>query len=85
MTTTTFRLASDAGIHAPGVVAFAINGARFKRDRDKMVNLIVKGWGVPFSAARALIKGKVPYTIEGDVVVFTHTMEKSNAVSEEGL
>jgi hypothetical protein len=68
---TTYRLASSDFVYAPNLVAFAINGARFKKDRQKMINLIAKGWGVPFAAAIQLVKGRVPFTVENDAVVFT--------------
>jgi hypothetical protein len=67
----TYRLGSAPMIYAPGLVAFAINGARFKKDRQQMINLIANGWGVPFGAAVKLVKGQVPYTIEDETVVFS--------------
>jgi len=67
----TYRLGSSPMIHSPGVIAWAINGAKFKRDRANMVKIITKGWGVPPDVAEALLLGKVPYTIEDEVVVFS--------------
>lgn len=67
----TYRLASADFVHAPSMIAFAINGAKFKKDRQKMINLVAKGWNIPFQAAIALVKEKVPFTIVGETVVFT--------------
>ena len=71
----TYRLGSSPMVHAPGVVAWAINGYAFKRDRANMVRVICEGWqGVPEHAAHALLSKRAAFTIEdsaqGDVVVF---------------
>lgn len=68
---TTYCLASADFVYAPNLVRFAINGAKFKKDRPAMVKLVAKGWNIPVSAALALVKEKVPYTIVGETVVFT--------------
>lgn len=67
----TYRLGSSPAIHAPGMVAWAINGAAFKKDRAKMVQIIAQGWNLPEDAARELVTKRVPYTIEGETVVFS--------------
>lgn len=67
----TYRLGSAEFVYAPGMVKWAINGAKFKKDRKAMVNVIVKTWSVPTHAATALLLEQVPYTIEGEAVVFT--------------
>lgn len=67
-----YRLGSNELVHAPGVVAWAINGYAFKRDRVVLRRVIVDGWpGVPDAAARQLLSGSAPYTVDGDTVVFT--------------
>lgn len=44
----TLSLGSKALIHAPGVVAWAINGYAFERDHAVLRRVIVEGWpGVP--------------------------------------
>ena len=67
----TYRLASSPMISAPGMVRWAINGARFENDRDTMANVIAKGWGLPLKAALALVTCAVPYKIEGETVTFS--------------
>ena len=67
-----YRLGSNELIHAPGVVAWAINGYHFKRDRAVLRRVIVDGWpGVPDHAAQQLLSGAAPYHVDGDTVVFT--------------
>ena len=68
---TTYRLTSNEAVYAPNLVRFAINGARYKKDRQAMINLIAKGWGVPFGAAIKLIRERVPYKVDGETVIFT--------------
>lgn len=67
----TYRLGSNEMINAPGMVAWAINGAHFAKDRPAMVRVIADGWNIPAEAARALLTGKVPHTIDGETVVFS--------------
>jgi hypothetical protein len=58
-------------IHAPGIVRWAINGAKFRNDRDAMVKTISEGWNIPRDAARKLVLGQVGYAVDGETVVFT--------------
>ncbi len=67
----TYRLNSNGLIFAPGMVAWAMNGYRFKRDRSNMVKVIADGWNIPKEAVEALLSGQVPHTIEKETVVFT--------------
>lgn len=66
-----YRLGSGNMIGAPGLVAWAINGAKFKRDRETMINVVAATWNIPEDAARALVSGDAHYTVENDAVVFT--------------
>jgi hypothetical protein len=67
-----YRLGSNELIHAPGVVAWAINGYHFKRDRAVLRRVIVDGWpGVPDHAAHQLLSGAAPHRVDGNTVVFT--------------
>lgn len=65
-----YRLGSSALIYAPGVVAWAINGYAFPRDQTHMVTVMRVGWNLPEDVAVAVLSKAVPYTVEGDVVVF---------------
>jgi hypothetical protein len=67
-----YRLGSAEMISAPGLIKWAINGAHFKKDRPAMVNVVASTWGVPKDAAKALLLQQVPYTIEGETVVFSY-------------
>lgn len=68
----TYQLGSSPLVHAPGLIAWAINGYAFPRDRDAILCVVVDTW--PTLAkhdARLLLRGECPYRIEGDTVVFT--------------
>lgn len=67
----TYRLGSSPAIYAPGMVAWAINGAAFKKDRPTMVRVIAQGWNISEDVARQLVTKRVAYIIENDAVVFT--------------
>ena len=68
----TYRLGSNELVHAPGVIAWAINGYAFKRDRAALRRVVVDGWpGVPAAAVDQLLSRAVPHTIDGETVVFT--------------
>lgn len=58
-------------VSAPGLVAWAINGAIFKRDRPAMVRVISQTWSIPEDAARKLITKAVAHTIENETVIFS--------------
>ncbi len=68
---TTYRLASSGLIHTPGIVRWAMNGYRFPRDRNVMLKIIREGYGIPTPAAKALLSGAAPFTVEGETVIFT--------------
>ena len=67
---TRYRLGSDTFVHAPGIIAWAINGYAFKKDREHLEKLMCSTWAMPTEASKALLSGAVYYTVEGDVVVF---------------
>jgi hypothetical protein len=54
--------------YAPGIVAWAINGYKFKEDRDAILNVIL-AWDIPEQVAKDLLSEKVPYTVEDGTVV----------------
>ena len=65
-----YKLGSNGLVYAPGVVAWAINGATFKKDAPKLVKLVAESWGLPLPAAKALVMKKVPYEVVGEAVEF---------------
>lgn len=67
----TYRLLSSPRVYAPGLIAWAINGYGFPRDRALMVEIVRESWKIPEHAAVSLLSKAVPYSVEGDVVVFT--------------
>lgn len=70
---TTYRLASAAFVHAPGLIAWAINGAKFPRDRAIMARIVRETWKLPEQVAYDFVCGHHPYTLDGDTVVFEVT------------
>jgi len=64
-----YKLQSSGLVCAPGVVAWAINGAEFRKDRKLMIDVIAKTWKLPYDVAEALVLKKVPYTVDDDECV----------------
>lgn len=67
----TYRLRSSERVYAPGLIAWAINSYRSSVDREAIVIIVRDGWRIPEYAAISLLAEIVPYTVEGDSVVFT--------------
>jgi hypothetical protein len=75
----TYRLASSSMICTPGLLLWAINGYKFKRDRKSLLLTFVSGYqgqGAPTpDVFDRLLKGEIPYSVEesdhGGTVVFT--------------
>jgi hypothetical protein len=65
---TTYRLTSTALIYSPGFIAWAIAGAQ--HDQRRMVQIISEGYGLPKPIAKALVNGRIAYTIDDEAVVF---------------
>lgn len=68
---TTYRLGSSPAVHTPGIITWAINGYHFEDDRPQLRKVIVETYNLPEIAADQLLSKKVPYSIEGETVVFT--------------
>ena len=64
-----YTLGSSSFVHAPGLIAWAINGAAFKQDRKAMINVVSKTWSIPEKAAEALLLKKVPFTVTAEDAV----------------
>lgn len=61
-------LGSSSMCHAPGIIAWAINGYKFKKDREAILNVIL-AWDIPEQVAKDLLSEKIPYTVEDESVV----------------
>lgn len=69
---TTYRLGSSGLVHTPGIIAWAINGYAFPRDRKTMMKVIGETFpSVPAPAIEKLLSKAVPYAVEDETVVFT--------------
>lgn len=68
----TYRLQSSSLVHTPGIIAWAINGYAFPRDRATMVQVIAATFpAVPSAAIEQLLSKAVSYTVEAETVVFS--------------
>ena len=68
---TKYTLSSSGLVNTPGLIAWAINGYAFAKDRAAMVNVIVGTFPqLPKPAIKQLLSKAVPYTVEGDTIVF---------------
>lgn len=68
----TFRMASSPGISSVGVLNWAMNAYKFKRDRKQMVMALSEGWRGPTDDDyHKLLSGEVPYKIDGETVEFS--------------
>lgn len=57
-------------VHTPGLLAWAINGAKFEEDRPAMVKVFEETYRLPTRIAEGLVTGRIAYTVEGETVVF---------------
>lgn len=68
----TYRLPSDPMVSIPGLIAWAINGYAFPKDRQTMLDVITATFPtLPVEAAEQLLSKAAPYIVEGETVVFT--------------
>ncbi|AUH66927.1 hypothetical protein [Paracoccus zhejiangensis] len=69
---TTYRLASSSLVHTPGLVAWATNACLFEDYRPGIMKIMTETYpGVPQTAMEQLLIKRVPFTIEGETLVFT--------------
>jgi hypothetical protein len=66
------RLQSSEMIETPGILKYARHAFRSpdKKDREVAICMLVDGYGLPRFVAWGLLDGCIPYTVEGDCVVF---------------
>lgn len=66
------RLHSSGLINTPGMLKCAQNAFRSpsRKDREVAIDMLVDGYGLPRFVAWGLLDGCIPYTAEGDCVVF---------------
>jgi hypothetical protein len=70
---TEFRLQSTSMFHTPGMLIWAINGYKFKKDRPALLKMWVEGYPGPAKEAyEALLEGKLPWAVDdAAAVIFT--------------
>jgi hypothetical protein len=66
------RLHSSEMCNTPGMLRWAKDVFRYprKQDRENAIWVLVSGYGLPRFVAWGLLDGCIPYTVEGDCVVF---------------
>ena len=64
----TYNLHSTGFVFTPGIIAWAIAGAR--TSPSKMAQLIADTYSIPKPIARALVTEKIAYSVTGDIVTF---------------
>ena len=70
---TTYRLHSSPAVYSPGIIAWATNACQFEEDRPEIFQIISKTWpGIPADAIEALLIKRVPFTLEGETLVFIY-------------
>lgn len=80
---TTYRLGSSSMVHTPGVIAWAINGYAFEDDRPQLLKTVCATFAtVPKAAVHQLLSKEIPFTVEGETVVFTFD-ETSETTTQE--
>jgi hypothetical protein len=63
----TFNLLSTSWINTPGVLRWAINGYKFKKDRRKLANVFIEGFGLDPELVHDLLSEKIPWKeVEGE-------------------
>jgi len=67
----TYRLASSSLVHTPGLIAWAVNGYKFPKDRPRLLEIVSSTWNLPRKATEALLSEKVKYTVHNETVIFT--------------
>jgi hypothetical protein len=77
----TYRLLSSSLICTPGILRWAMNGYKFRKDRKALLRVFTEGFQGPIAPPAdvfdRLLKGEIKYTVEdeddknGGTVVFT--------------
>jgi hypothetical protein len=65
---TEYRLHSTALVYTPGFLEWAYWGGL--NQFEKMVDIVQRGYNLPYNIAADLVLGTIEYRVEGDTVVF---------------
>jgi len=58
--------------HTPGMLRWAMNIYKSKRDRKAPAAVFTDGFGFTDQCAHDLLSGRIPHSIDGDSVVFEY-------------
>jgi len=67
----TYRLQSSNLVHTPGIIAWAINGYAFKKDRKRIREIVSSSYSLPPAVTDDLLSGNIKYFVENETVIFT--------------
>ena len=65
----TVALTSTEGVSAPGILRWAMNGYRFKRDRNALIKVMQAWPGLTRKEWQGVLSGTIPHSIDGDRVI----------------
>lgn len=69
-------LMSNEMIHTPGIFRWAIHGYK-TGDAKKMVQVLMKGYGLDRDTADGLLSGRIPHKVRGSDVIFIRPTKKT--------
>lgn len=67
----TYRLKSTSLVHTPGIIAWAVNGAKFKKDRARIIELVSTSYSIPRPIVTKLLDEEIKYVVDNETVIFT--------------
>jgi hypothetical protein len=62
--------------HTPGILRWARNGCKLKRDRKALAAVFTDGFGLTDQCAHDLLSGRIPHSIDGNSVVFEYPKDQ---------
>ena len=62
-------LTSTEMVYAPGILRWAMNGYKFKRDRKVMIRVMQAWPGLTDAEWAGVLSGEIPHAVEGDKVM----------------
>jgi hypothetical protein len=71
------RLLSSEMVHTPGLIAWAINGYHFPKDRSALRKVIGDTYQLTRACVDDLLSGRVSHRVEGNSVIFEYEVGKA--------
>ena len=68
--TKVYKLGSSPLVHAPGILAWAINGFAFEDDREAILGIMMATWkGIPKDVMAGVLSKRITYKVDGTTVL----------------